>query len=291
MFIKLPMIQNYFKKKLSINCKGQLVEFDKPLVMGILNLTPDSFYDGGKYLGLENIAKYIKSMINDGASIIDVGAYSSRPGAKHISQKEELERLLPTLELILKHFPDIIVSVDTFRSEIAKIVAENYNVSMINDISSGDLDKKMFGTIASLNIPYIIMHMKGSPQDMQLKAEYEDLMKEIINYFSVKTAELKKLGVHDVIIDPGFGFGKTLAHNYQILNNLHELNIFEVPILVGLSRKSMIYKLLGTSPEEALNGTSVLNTICINKGASILRVHDVKAACEVINLTLKTIQS
>ncbi|MDF1550689.1 MAG: dihydropteroate synthase, partial [Bacteroidales bacterium] len=241
--------------------------------------------------GLENIATHIKSMINDGASIIDVGAYSSRPGAKHISQKEELERLLPTLELILKHFPDIIVSVDTFRSEIAKIVAEDYNVSMINDISSGDLDKKMFETIASLNIPYIIMHMKGSPQDMQLKAEYEDLMKEIINYFSDKTAELKKLGVHDVIIDPGFGFGKTLAHNYQILNNLHELNIFEVPILVGLSRKSMIYKLLGISPEEALNGTSVLNTICINKGASILRVHDVKAACEVINLTLKTIQS
>jgi len=273
-----------FTKKISINCKGQLIDFDKPIVMGILNITPDSFYDGGFYHHEDKILQRLNKMISEGAKIIDIGAYSSRPGAKHISEKEELNRLTPVLELTLKHFPGLIVSVDTFRSKIAQTVVNDFGVSIINDISAGELDHKMFETISRLQVPYIMMHMKGTPKTMQQNIGYKNLIKEIIDYFTVKIASLKAMGVHDIIIDPGFGFSKTLEQNYQILKNLKDFQILELPILVGLSRKSMIYKQLDINPARALNGTSVLNTIALQNGADILRVHDVKEAAEVINL-------
>jgi dihydropteroate synthase len=273
-----------FTKKISINCKGQLIDFGKPIVMGILNITPDSFYDGGFYHHEDKILQRLNKMISEGAKIIDIGAYSSRPGAKHISEKEELNRLTPVLELTLKHFPGLIVSVDTFRSKIAQTVVNDFDVSIINDVSAGELDHKMFETISRLQVPYIIMHMKGTPKTMQQNTGYKNLIKEIIDYFTVKIASLKAMGVHDIIIDPGFGFSKTLEQNYQILKNLKDFQILELPILVGLSRKSMIYKQLDINPARALNGTSVLNTIALQNGADILRVHDVKEAAEVINL-------
>lgn len=273
-----------FTKKISINCKGQLIDFGKPIVMGILNITPDSFYDGGFYNREDKILQRLNKMISEGAKIIDIGAYSSRPGAKHISEKEELNRLKPVLELILKHFPGLIVSVDTFRSKIAQTVVENFGVSIINDISAGELDDKMFETISRLQVPYIMMHMKGTPETMQQNTQYKNLIKEIIDYFTVKIASLKAMGVHDIIIDPGFGFSKTLEQNYQILKNLKDFQILELPVLAGLSRKSMIYKHLDINPAKALNGTSVLNTIALQNSADILRVHDVKEAAEVINL-------
>lgn len=278
-----------FNKKKTINCKGQLLELDKPIAMGILNITPDSFYDGGKHTDIKHIKQHIQQMLFDGAKIIDVGAYSSRPGAKDISAEEELDRLRPVLQLLQKDFPDTIVSVDTFRSQIAKTIVEEYGVAIINDISGGEMDKKMFDTVALLQVPYVLMHMQGTPQNMQQNPEYQDVVMDVIDYFSEKLALLKALGVHDVILDPGFGFGKTVEHNYQILNNLHEFNLFGMPILAGLSRKSMIYKLLNCKPEEALNGTSVLNTLALMHGASILRVHDVKEAIEAIELYSKTI--
>lgn len=281
---------NLFSKKESINCNGKLIMLDKPIVMGILNITPDSFYDGGKYNDLSEVEGQIKRMLNHGASIIDVGAYSSRPGAKHISEEEELRRLTPVLQLIKEKFSTTIVSVDTFRSGIAEEVVKNYGVSIINDISAGEMDSNMFNTIASLNVPYIIMHMKGTPQNMQQNPSYKDVTNEIISYFSDKINQLKKLGVHDIIIDPGFGFGKTIEHNYELLNNLNKLRIFELPVLAGVSRKSMIYKYLNKSPEEALNGTTVLNTIALSKGANILRVHDVKEAVETVKLFNKTVE-
>jgi len=273
-----------FTKKKSINCKGQLIDFGKPIVMGILNITPDSFYDGGFYNHEDKILQRLNKMISEGAKIIDIGAYSSRPGAKHISEKEELNRLKPVLELILKHFPSLIVSVDTFRSKIAQTVVENFGVSIINDISAGELDDKMFERISRIQVPYIMMHMKGTPETMQQNTQYKNLIKEIIDYFTVKIASLKAMGVHDIIIDPGFGFSKKLEQNYQILKNLKDFQILELPILAGLSRKSMIYKHLDINPAKALNGTSVLNTIALQNGADILRVHDVKEASEVINL-------
>ena len=278
-------MQNIFStKQQSINCNGNLLDLCKPKVMGILNITPDSFYDGGIYSNNEKIEKRIKKMLSEGASIIDIGAYSSRPGAKQITEKDEINRLLPTFELIIKKFPDIFFSLDTFRSEIAKIAVKDYGISIINDISAGSLDKNMFETIADLNVPYIMMHMKGDPQNMQKNPVYKDLIPEIFQYFSKKLEVLKKLAVKDIIIDPGFGFGKTIEHNYKLLLELHNFNIFELPVLVGLSRKSMIYKYLEINQNEALNGTTVLNTIAIQKGANILRVHDVKEAVETIQL-------
>ncbi len=260
------------------------MDLRKPIVMGILNITPDSFYDGGLYTNQEKIRKKITKMVSEGASIIDIGAYSSRPRATHISEKEELERLSPVLALIVKNFPELIVSVDTFRANIAKKVVENYGVAIINDISAGELDSKMFETISQLNVPYIMMHMKGNPQNMQNNTQYKNLISELISYFAKKIEILKKLGHSDLIIDPGFGFSKTLMQNFELLKKLSNFQIFELPILVGVSRKSMIYNHLNIGSEDALNGTSILNTLALQNGANILRVHDVKEAYEAIKL-------
>ena len=277
-------------KKNTINCNGKIINFTEPLVMGIINITPDSFYKASRYNSEEKIILRTQQIINEGGKIIDIGAYSSRPGAVDISQDKELERLEFALKIINENFSDIIISVDTFRSEIAKQVVEKYGVAIINDISAGAFDNKMFQTIADLNIPYIIMHMKGNPKNMQENPTYENLLKEIILYFSEKIHELQLLGVNDIIIDPGFGFGKTLEHNYEILNNLKKFLIFDLPILIGLSRKSMIYKVLNTTPEKSLIGTTVLNTVGILNRANILRVHDVKETVETIKL-LKKVKS
>ncbi|MBJ7881030.1 dihydropteroate synthase [Gelidibacter salicanalis] len=269
---------------MTINCKGALIDLTVPKVMGILNLTPDSFYDGGVYKSESTILKKVEKMLNEGATFIDLGAYSSRPNAKHISENEELKRLLPVLKLLTSTFSDILISIDTFRSEVAKqsIYA---GACMINDISAGKMDDKMMETVANLNVPYVMMHMKGTPQDMQQHVDYEYILKDILFYFSERIAAAKAVGIIDVIVDPGFGFSKTTAQNYDVLKHLNSFKILEKPILVGFSRKSMIYKVLNASATEALNGTTVLNTIGLQQGASILRVHDVKEAMECIHLT------
>lgn len=270
-----------------INVKGQLMDLSQPKVMGILNVTPDSFYAESRLQTEKEIILRLQEMENEGASILDIGAYSSRPNAQHISIEEEMERLRNCLTLVNKECPNAIVSIDTFRADIAKMCVEEYGAAMINDISAGNMDKQMFATIAQLEVPYIIMHMQGTPQDMQSAPHYDNLLKEVFYFFSEKISKLRDLGVKDIILDPGFGFGKTLEHNYQLMNHLEEFSTFELPLLVGISRKSMIYKLLGTSPEEALNGTTALNTISLLKGANILRVHDVKAAVEAVNIVEK----
>lgn len=270
-----------------INVKGQLMDLSQPKVMGILNVTPDSFYAQSRLQTEKEIILRLQEMENEGASIMDIGAYSSRPNAQHISIEEEMERLRNCLTLVNKECPNAIVSIDTFRADIAKMCVEEYGAAMINDISAGNMDKQMFATIAQLGVPYIIMHMQGTPQDMQSAPHYDNLLKEVFYYFSEKISKLRDLGVKDIILDPGFGFGKTLEHNYQLMNHLEEFSTFELPLLVGISRKSMIYKLLGTSPEEALNGTTALNTISLLKGANILRVHDVKAAVEAVKIVEK----
>lgn len=269
---------------MTINCKGNLVDLSSPKVMGILNITPDSFYDGGKYKDKKSILLQVEKMLSEGATFIDVGAYSSRPEAQHISEEEELKRIVPIVELLIANFPDIYLSIDTFRSEVAKKCIE-IGATMINDISGGQIDEQMISTIGKLKVPYIIMHMKGTVQTMQQYTQYNDMIKEMNYYFSERIAEAKKHQITDVIIDPGFGFSKTLDQNYELLSNLELLNMFEKPILVGVSRKSMIYKLLNTSPNKALNGTSIINTIALQKGAKILRVHDVKEAMECIAIT------
>ena len=270
-----------------INVKGQLMDLSQPKVMGILNATPDSFYAQSRLQTEKEIILRLQEMENEGASIMDIGAYSSRSNAQHISIEEEMERLRNCLPLVNKECPNAIVSIDTFRADIAKMCVEEYGAAMINDISAGNMDKQMFATIAQLGVPYIIMHMQGTPQDMQSAPHYDNLLKEVFYFFSEKISKLRDLGVKDIILDPGFGFGKTLEHNYQLMNHLEEFSTFELPLLVGISRKSMIYKLLGTSPEEALNGTTALNTISLLKGANILRVHDVKAAVEAVNIVEK----
>lgn len=277
----------FFSKKLTIKCRGELLDLSEPRVMGILNLTPNSFFDGGRYNSTEKIIEQVGKMVADGCDILDVGAYSTKPGAEFVSEKEELGRLVPVIELIKKKFPDLLLSLDTFRSEIARIAVADYSVDMINDISSGDMDEKMLQTISRLNVPYIMMHMQGTPQTMQQNPEYKNVVKDLMLYFSEKISKTKMLGITDVIIDPGFGFGKTLEHNYQLLKYLSDFRIFELPILVGLSRKSMIYKTLNTTPDESLNGTSVLNTMALIGGATILRVHDVREAREAIKLYQK----
>lgn len=282
---------SYLNKSFSIRCRNRLLIIDKPLVMGIINLTPDSFYDGGRYQQKDLVLGRVEKLLGDGADIIDIGATSSKPGATDVSVIEEKKRLYETLDLVRKTFPELIISVDTFRAEIAKEVVQNFEVDMINDISAGQLDEKMFETIAALQVPYIMMHIKGTPSNMQENPVYENLMHEIILYFSEKISQLNALGVADILIDPGFGFGKTLEYNYELLAKLHEFKIFEKPLLVGLSRKSMIYKLLHNSPDQALNGTSVLNTFALMNGANILRVHDVKEAKEVILLVEKVKES
>ena len=277
------------KRPLYINVNGHLMDLSEPQVMGILNVTPDSFYAGSRGVTERDIIRRLHQITDEGASIIDIGAYSSRPGADEVSTEEEMSRLRMGLELIRKYQPSAIVSVDTFRANVAKMCVEEYGASIINDISAGQMDKDMFPTIARLGVPYIIMHMKGTPQDMQENPHYDNLLKEVFYYFSEKVQRLRDIGVKDIILDPGFGFsfGKTLEHNYELMNHLEEFSLFEVPLLIGVSRKSMIYKLLDTTPEEALNGTTALNTIALLKGANILRVHDVKAAREAVTIVTK----
>ena len=273
-----------------INVNGRLMDLSEAQVMGILNITPDSFYANSRKQTEEEIILRVRQIIDEGASIIDIGAYSSRPNAENITPAEELKRLRFGLEIIHRIAPDAVISVDTFRAEIAEACVEEYGVAIINDIAAGEMDAKMFETVARLNVPYIIMHMHGTPQDMQLTPHYENVVKEVFMYFAEKVDKLRSLGVKDIILDPGFGFGKTLEHNYELLNYLDDFKIFELPLLVGVSRKSMIYRLLGTTPDEALNGTSILNTIALMKGANILRVHDVKEAVETVRI-VKTMQS
>lgn len=269
---------------MTINLNGNLMDLSTPKIMGILNVTPDSFYDGGMFDSNKKILDHVEKMLTDGADIIDIGGYSSRPGAKEVKLKDEIKRVVPAIELIKKEFNETIISVDTFRSEVA-LQAVNSGASIINDISGGDLDPNMFNCVAELNVPYIIMHMQGNPKNMQNNPLYENVIVEIIENLSKKVFEATEAGVIDVIIDPGFGFGKTIEHNYKILSELSFFKELDCPILVGLSRKSMIYSLLEEKPENVLNGTTCLNTVSILNGANILRVHDVKEAKEVIKLT------
>ena len=269
---------------MTINCKGTLIDLSTPKVMGILNITPDSFYDGGRYKNGVSILNQVETMLSEGATFIDVGAYSSRPGADHVNEAEELQRIIPIVGLLVAKFPDINLSIDTFRSKVAKECI-NAGAAIINDISAGKLDEKMLEVVGKLGVPYVMMHMKGTPQTMQQHTNYNDLIKDIICYFSERIAVARIHQIKDIIIDPGFGFSKTLEQNYALLNHLELLNMLEQPILVGVSRKSMIYKLLNTNPNDALNGTTSLNTINLLKGANILRVHDVKEALECIKLT------
>jgi len=267
----------------SINCNGKLVDFTSPRVMGILNITPDSFFDGGKYNNPSEIINQVEKMMNDGATFIDVGAYSSRPGAKHISEEEELNRILPVIKLLIKEFPNILISADTFRSSIAEKCIHN-GACIINDISSGSMDKNMFSIVAKLKVPYIMMHMQGTPQNMQKNPNYNNVVTDILYYFSNKIKELLSLGVNDVITDVGFGFGKTIEQNYELLKQLGLFKNLNVPTLVGLSRKSVLFKPLEITQNEALNATTTANTIALLNGANILRVHDVKEAIEAVKI-------
>jgi len=268
---------------MTINCKGQLIDLKTPKVMGILNVTPNSFFDGGKFKNRSEMLSQVSKMLHDGATFIDVGAYSSKPSAEYVSEEEELQRIIPIINLILEYYPETLVSVDTFRNEVARICIEN-GAAMINDISAGNLDDKMLETIAKYNVPYIMMHMRGTPETMQSMTTYDNIVKEILFYFSEKVAKARSYGINDLIVDPGFGFAKTLEQNYEVLQKLELFEILELPLLVGFSRKSMIYKALNSSAEEALNGTTVLNSIALTKGAKILRVHDVKEAMECVTL-------
>lgn len=268
----------------TLNIKGRLFDLSEPQVMGILNVTPDSFFDGSRKQTESEIRSRVEQIVAEGGSMIDIGAYSSRPGADDVSAKEEMERLRKGMKILREVAPEIPVSVDTFRADVAKMSIEELGADVINDISGGELDKNMFETVAKLKVPYILMHMKGTPQTMQQAPHYDNLMKEIMLYFAEKVQQLRDLGQKDIILDPGFGFAKTLEHNYELMNHMEELKLFELPILSGISRKSMIYRLLGGTPQDALNGTSVLNTISLLKGASILRVHDVKEAVETTKI-------
>ncbi len=266
-----------------INCRGKIIEFERPIIMGILNMTPDSFYDGGKYQSTEKALKKAESLLSDGADIIDIGAVSTRPQADEVSPEEELERLLPVLKSIRKYFPDSILSVDTFRGSIAKAALDE-GADIINDVYAGQYDHTMIPVISEYKAPYIIMHMQGTPATMQKDPQYEHVVKSILFFLSERIAVLKQAGIADIIIDPGFGFGKTQRHNFEILAKLEYFTTLDFPVLVGLSRKSMIYKSLDIHPQDALNGTTVLNTIALEKGAAILRVHDVKEANELVKL-------
>lgn len=272
---------------LYINVKGQLLDFASPQVMGILNVTPDSFYAGSRMQTEEEIARRARQILDEGASIIDIGAYSSRPNAEHIPAEEEMRRLRTGLEILNRNHPDAIISVDTFRADVAEQCVKEYGVAIINDISAGEMDARMFRTVAELGVPYIMMHIQGTPQTMQKEPHYDNLLKEVCMYFARKVQQLRDLGVKDMILDPGFGFGKTLEHNYELMAHLEEFRIFELPLLVGVSRKSMIYKLLGGTPQDSLNGTTVLNTLALMKGANILRVHDVREAVEAVRIVEK----
>ena len=268
---------------LTINCNGSLIDLKSPKVMGILNVTPDSFYDGGTYSKLSDVLKHVEHMLTNGATFIDVGAYSSRPNADDVSETEELERSVPVIEAISKTFPEALISIDTFRSSIAKACV-NAGASLVNDISAGQLDKEMMPTVATLQVPYIMMHMKGTPQTMTSNTNYDNLTKDILSYFSEKISEANALGINDIILDVGFGFSKTREQNFELLNHLDSFNITGLPMLVGLSRKSTIYKTLNTTASKALNGTTAMHAWVLQQGSNILRVHDVKETMEVITL-------
>lgn len=268
---------------MTINCKGSLIDLSRPKVMGILNVTPNSFFDGGKYFDENAVLQQVEKMLNEGATFIDVGAYSSKPNAAFVSEEEEIRRLIPIVELLVTEFPDIIFSIDTFRSPVAEKAIEA-GAAIINDISAGSLDREMMSTVAKLQVPYIMMHMKGTPNTMQSLTQYEDILKEMLFYFAQKIKQARSLGINDLIVDPGYGFAKTTEQNFEVLQKSELFQMLELPILAGLSRKSMIYKTLNSTPKEALNGTTVLNTLALTKGASIVRVHDVKEAMETIAL-------
>lgn len=268
---------------MTINCKGQLIDLTVPKIMGILNITPNSFFDGGQYNNADEILRRVEKMLSEGADFIDIGAYSSKPDAAFVSEQEEMERIIPVVELLLKEFPDVLLSIDTFRAAIAEACIAN-GAAMINDISAGKLDSRMLETIGRLNVPYVMMHMKGDPQTMQSLNQYDNIVKEMLFYFSERVSEARSYGINDIIIDPGFGFAKSLEQNYEVLKKAELFQMLELPLLIGISRKSMIYKALGTSAQEALNGTTFLNTIALTKGANILRVHDVREAVECVQL-------
>ncbi|WP_370577810.1 dihydropteroate synthase [Mucilaginibacter sp. SP1R1] len=273
----------FFHKKVTLNAGGKLIDISSPQVMGIINITPDSFYVNSRKPYVEDALQQAKKMLTDGAAFLDIGAYSSRPGATDISIAEETDRLLPVVEAIASAYPEAIMSIDTFRAQVGE-AAIKAGAHIINDISGGQLDADMFATVARLQVPYILMHTKGTPQNMVSLAQYDDVFGEVLDYFVLRYQQLKQLGVHDVIIDPGFGFAKNQQYNYMLMNRLHEFDILQLPVLVGISRKRMIYSLLGNTAPEALNGTTVLNTISLMKGANILRVHDVKEAVEAVKI-------
>jgi dihydropteroate synthase len=273
----------FFQKKATINAGGRLIDLSSPKVMGIINLTPDSFFAGSRKQSVEAAVARTREMLAEGATFIDLGAYSSRPGADDISMQEETDRLLPVVEAIASAHPEAILSVDTFRSKVAE-TAIKAGAHIINDISGGQLDDEMFATIARLQVPYILMHIKGNPRTMNKIAEYDEVFAEVYDYFGEKYHQLRMLGVHDVIIDPGFGFAKKREHSYALMQRLQDFNMLQLPLLTGVSRKTMIYRMLGIKPEEALNGTTALNTIALTKGANILRVHDVKEAMEAVKI-------
>jgi dihydropteroate synthase len=278
----------FYNKKSTLNLNENLIDLSSPVVMGILNVTPDSFYDGGIYTTENAIVKRAAKIIEEGGSFIDIGAMSTRPGAKEISLQEELDRLLPAISAVKKEFPEASLSVDTYRSEVVKAVYTETGDFIVNDISGGTFDASMFEMVANLHLPYVLMHTKGKSESMQKSPRYEDVVKELILFFSVQVQKLKLLGVCDIIIDPGFGFGKTADHNFELLNRLDSFKIFELPILVGTSRKAMIWRELNITPAESLNGTTILNTLALSGGCDILRVHDVKEAVEVVELVGKT---
>lgn len=278
----------FFKNRKTIQLNGELISLENPIVMGILNITPDSFFEGSRYNTEKEIIGKAQQMIDDGATILDVGAYSTRPGADSVTVKEEVNRLDVAMTVLRKHFPDTAISLDTFRSTVAKEIIEKHGPCIINDISGGTLDPHMFHTVAELGVPYILMHIQGTPSNMQENPNYKDVFKETLLFLSERVAKLREIGVADIIIDPGFGFGKSLEHNYELLNRLDGFKILEAPLLVGISRKSMIYKPLGIDANEALNGTTVINTMALLQGANILRVHDVKEAVEAVKIVSLT---
>ncbi|WP_367868767.1 dihydropteroate synthase [Pedobacter sp. WC2423] len=280
----------FLNRKITLNLKGELLDLSRPCVMGILNLTPDSFYSNSRTGSIDAALERAETCLKEGAAFIDIGAYSSRPGAAEVTTDEELRRMIPAITAISKRFPEAKLSIDTFRAKVAKESIEA-GAHVVNDISGGNLDELMFDTVAALNVPYILMHMQGTPQTMQQKPVYKNIGLEVVDYLAEKVSTLRALGVKDIILDPGFGFAKNTTHNYQLMNQLENLDVFGLPVLVGISRKSMIYKLLGTTADEALNGTTILNTIALQKGAAILRVHDVKAAAECIAIVEKMQQS
>ncbi len=271
----------------TLNIRGRLLSLATPVVMGILNITPDSFYADSRKQSEAAIEERIQAILSEGGQIIDIGGYSSRPDAAEVSPEEEMKRLAFALKILNAHYPDAIVSVDTFRADVARRCVEEYGVAIINDISGGELDKKMFETVAGLNVPYIMMHMRGTPQTMQQHTDYTDMMEEIMLYFAAKVRELRLMGVNDIILDPGFGFSKTVDQNYRLMSRLEEFDVFGLPLLVGISRKRMIYNYLGGTPADSLNGTTVLNTYALMNGADILRVHDVRAAVEAVKIITK----